>query len=250
MRQKLFQIMIYKFNISKSVLLCALTFFCLSKINSQNEFRLGLKLHPNLSFSNLIDKSNFDDENFTARNGLLGFNFGIIANYQYEKWIFEISTGLKTNSTGIIFKNEQNSSQLNLRTISFYNEINIGHQIFKSNLPYYEIFLVPSISYNLVAMQRINSKGTFSQVSQYEQIYPSINETWNSMTLGIGLKIRTQLKNMRRFDYDLSYRYGFKKYPPFGMIVTIDNQIYQSLVRPNIQTLNIDFIYYFGKRNN
>ena len=97
-------------------------------------------------------------------------------------------------------------------------------------------------------MQRINSKGVFPEVTKYEQIYPSINETWKNVDLGIGIKIRTRLKNGRRFDYGLSYRYGLTKHPQFGMSVTTENKTYQSLVQPNIHTLNIDFIYYFGKK--
>lgn len=240
--------MTFRFNRIKCALWCILFFLSFSTVRAQNGFRFGLKIHPNISFSSINDKSQFDSKNFSLRNVLVGFNVGITTNYQKEKWLFEISSGLHTNATGVSFKKDQNISQLNFRTVSFSNEFSFGYQIFESNEPYYEIFLVPSISYNVVAMQRINSKGVFPEVTKYEQIYPSINETWKNVDLGIGIKIRTRLKNGRRFDYGLSYRYSLTKHPQFGMSVTMENKIYQSLARPNIHTLNIDFIYYFGKK--
>lgn len=233
------------FSLTKFAIACILGFFYFSNVSSQSEFRFGLNIHPNFTFSNIHDKSNFDSKYFTNRNGLVGFNLGLTTNYQKDKWIFEISSGLNSNKTGIKFKREPYQSQLMLKTLSFTNEFSFGYQVYNSDQPYYEIFILPNVSYSLTEIQEEGGNSNFQNVSEYQEIY--VNQSWNSINIGIGIKIRTQLKNQIKFDYGLSYRYSLTKYPEFGMIIKTNGETFQALVTPNIQTLNIDFIYYFGK---
>lgn len=188
------------------------------------------------------------DKNFSTRNGLIGFNLGLNPSFQKDNWIFEFSSNLNSNRTGVKFKSESNNAFVDVRTVSFTNEINIGYRIFSSNEPYYEFFLLPNFSHSFVAVQRLRTKGEFHQYANFHPVFPDIDETWKSWSVGFGFKMRTQLKNWRRLDYGLSYRYSTTKYPEIGMKFTSENQEFTEIIRPNIHTLNIDFIYYFGKK--
>lgn len=237
------------FSLTKYSLVFLLGFFSFSSVHSQNEFRFGLDIHPNVSFSNVNDKSNFDPKYFTSSNGFVGFNLGLATNYQKDKWIFEISSGLNSNKTGIKYKLEPYQAHLKLKTLSFTNEFSFGYQIFSSDQPFYEIFILPNISYSLTAILSENGGSNFQNSSEYQEIY--VNQSWRSVNIGIGIKIRTQLKkNQIKFDYGLSYSYSLTKYPEYGMIINSNGETFQALVRPNMQTLNIDFIYYFRKKEN
>lgn len=235
-------------HVSKYAFICVLAFFCHCNLFSQTDFRFGLKIHPNLSFSQSNQSNMLRDKNFSTRNGLLGFNLGLNPSFQIDNWIFEFSSNLNSNRTGVKFKSESNSAFVDLQTVSFTNEINIGYRIFSSDEPYFEFFLMPNFSHSFVAVQRLRTKGEFHQYDNFQAIFPDINKTWQTWNLGLGFKVRTQLKNLRRLDYGLSYRYSTTKYPEIGMRFTDGNKEIVKIIKPNVYTLNIDFIYYFGKK--
>lgn len=159
-----------------------------------------------------------------------------------------MSSGLNSNRTGLLFKEADNSAQLDLRSVSFTNEISVGFRIFSAIDPYFECFIMPNFSYSLIAIQKLGGKSDFKEVISYQEIYPNLNTTWESIAVGLGLKIRTQLKNRMRFDYGLSYRYSFTNYPTLGMRILVPRNEFSANVKPNIHLLSIDFIYYFRKR--
>lgn len=216
-------------------------------LNAQQDLRVGFRIHPNLSFSSIIDKSTFDRNSFSVRNGLIGLNVGASVNLQKNKWLFEFSTGINSNKTGLEFHENSNFAQLNIRTLSFTNELNFGVRIFSSNKPFYEIFYTTSYSYSFIAIQKLSGNSQFENIISYEEIYPNLDLTWQSNNIGTGVKFRTQLKSGRKFDYGISYRIGFRSYPQIGMKIEHQTQVFQSTIQPKISTLNIDFIYYLGK---
>lgn len=220
---------------------------CLNS-TAQQDFRIGFRIHPNLSFSSIMDKSNLDRNSFSVRNGLIGLNFGASANLKKNKWLFEFSTGINSNKTGLKFHKNSDYAQLDIRTLSFTNELNIGVRIFSSNKPYYEIFYTTSYSYSFIAIQKLSGNSQFENIINYEEIYPNLDLTWQSNNIGTGIKIRTQLKNGRKFDYGISYRIGFKNYPLIGMKIEHQTHMYQATVQPKTSTLNFDLIYYLGKK--
>jgi hypothetical protein len=219
---------------------------------SQKSLRLGIKLHPNMTFTSLPKKHDFDKTHFKKVNGSIGFNLDLASNYQLDHWIFEISSGINTNKTGLKFEmnvgNFNNKARLEVKTVSFSNEIGIGYRVYTSNSPYFELFVMPTVSYNFTGVQKLGGKGDFNSAALYQEIYPDINRNWQSFSVGIGLKTRTELKNHVRFDYGISYNYAFTKSPEIGMIILVNNKEYSSRFQPCIHTLNFDFIYYFGKR--
>lgn len=225
-----------------------LSFFCHSNLYSQKDIRFGLRIHPNFSFSSLDKTADFDKANFSLRNGLLGFNLGLVTSFQNEKWIFEISNGLNYNRTGIKFKQSFGEMQADFAAISITNELNIGYRVFSSNTPFYEVFLTSSLSHSFSAAQWLHHRGAFNQFTEFQVSFPDFTTRWQSVNVGLGMKVRTQLKNLRRLDYGLSYRFGFTKFPEMGLAITSDGMEYKAIVRPYVQTLNVDFIYYFGPR--
>ena len=159
-----------------------------------------------------------------------------------------MTNGLNYNKTGIKFKRKFGEMQVNVGAISITNELNIGYRVFSSSTPYYEIFLMHSLSHSFSAVQSLNHRGAFDQFTEFHVSLPDFTTRWQSANVGVGMKIRTQLKNIRRLDYGLSYRFAFTKFPEIGLAVTSDGMEYQSVARPYVQTLNFDFIYYFGKK--
>lgn len=53
-----------------------------SALQAQESIRFGIKIHPNLSFSSVSDKSTFDKEYFSTRSGLMGANLGLALSGQ------------------------------------------------------------------------------------------------------------------------------------------------------------------------
>lgn len=235
--------------ITKYVFYFVISFVCKSTLLAQTDFRFGLKIHPNLSFSQANESNMLSDKIFSVRKGLLGFNLGLSPSFQKGHWIFEFSSNLNSNQTGVKFKTESNQAFVDLRTISFTNEINIGYRVFSSDKPYYELFIMPNFSHSFVAVQQLRTKGEFNQYANFQAVFPDIDATWESWNLGFGLKVRTQLKNLRRWDYGLSYRYSITKYPKIGMSFIGENQGFVKIIEPNLHTVNIDFIFYFGKKS-
>jgi hypothetical protein len=233
---------------NRYALICVLVFYCFSKSNAQKDIRIGFKIHPNLSFSYVKDKSDFDENSFSIRNGLIGLNIGSSVNFQKNKWLFEISSEINSNRMGLNFIKNSDFSQLNLRTLSFTNELNLGLRLFISKKPYYEFFYTVSYSYSFVGIQKLSGNSQFENVISYEEIYPNLDLTWQSNNIGTGIKIRTQLKNGRKFDYGISYRIGSINNPQIGMKVQYQTQKLQTTIQPRVSTLNIDFIYYLGNR--
>lgn len=234
--------------ISQYALTCILAVLIFLPSNAQSIIRIGFKTHPNFSFSSIADKSNFDRNLFSVRNGLIGLNVGACVNFQRNEWLLEFATGINSNRTGLKFHNNLDIAQLSMRTLSFTNELNFGIRVFMSNKPYYEVFLTSSYSYSLVAIQKLSGNSQFENIINYEEIYPNLDLSWQSSNLGTGVRIRTQLKNGRKFDYGISFRVAVKKYPEIGMKIEYPTETFQTLVRPRLTALNIDFIYYFGKR--
>ncbi|MBP6091308.1 MAG: hypothetical protein KA521_08645 [Crocinitomicaceae bacterium] len=241
-------ITVYNNRINPYTLIGILILFCCSKLNAQKDIRIGFKIHPNLSFSNVIDKSDFDENLFSIQNGLIGLNFGSSVNFQKNKWLFEISSGINSNRMGLKFNKNSDFAQLNVRTLSFTNELNFGLRLFISKKPYFEVFYMVSYSYSLVGIQKLSGNSKFENVISYEEIYPNLDLTWQSNNIGTGIKIRTQLKNGRKFDYGISYRIGSLKNPQIGMKIQYQTQTFHTTIQPKVSTLNIDFIYYLGKR--
>jgi hypothetical protein len=226
-------------------------FFCLLKFQtlfSQRDFRIGIKTHPNLSFSTVADKSTYDKDHFSLRNGAVGLNIGLTASFRKNKWLFECSDGLHSNKTGLNFKKNADYSRIKIRTISFTNGLTLGYRIYYSGKPYYEIFLTSNYSFSIVAIQKLSGESYFNNIEKYQAVFPDLNATWKSHNVGIGLKIRTQLKNLRRFDYGISYSYSMTNFSEIGMKIKIQDVTYESYVKPKLQTLNFDFIYYFGRK--
>lgn len=215
---------------------------------AQKDIRFGLKIHPNLSFSSLDKSADFDKSSFSLRNGLIGFNLGLNTSFQKDKWILEISNGLNYNKTGIKFRKDFDEMQVSVGAISITNELNIGYRVFNSNAPYYEVFLTTSLSHSFSAVQWLNHRGSFDQFTVFQVSLPEFTTKWQSVNAGFGMKVRTQLKNLRRLDYGVSYRFSFAKFPEMGLAIASEGNEYQSIARPYIQTLNVDFIYYFRAR--
>ncbi len=233
----------------QSVLLVILVLFGFLMSNAQKDIRIGFKIHPNFSFSTVTDKSDFDENSFSIRNGLIGLNIGSSLNFQKNKWLFEISTGINSNRMGLNFIKNSDFSELNLRTLSFTNELNLGLRLFISKKPYYEFFYTVSYSYSFVGIQKLSGNSQFENVISYEEIYPSLDLTWQSNNIGTGIKIRTQLKNGRKFDYGISYRISSINNPQIGMKIHYQTKLIKTTVQPKVSTLNIDFIYYLGKKH-
>lgn len=229
--------------------LLSVMLLCFYSVTAQKDIRIGVKIHPNLSFSTVFDKSNFDKTSFSVRNGLIGLNFGACANFQKNNWLFEYSTGINSNRTGLKFHNNSDKAQLNLRTLSFMNELNLGFRLFSSNKPYYEVFYTLSYSFSFIGIQKLSGNSQFENITSFEETYPNLDLTWKSNHIGTGVKIRTQLKNRRRFDYGISYKIGQKNYPLIGIKIETQTQLFQTAIQPKVSTLSIDFIYFFGKKN-
>ncbi len=220
----------------------------ISKFNfSQNKINFGLKIHPNFSFSFVDNHSNLDQKYFSLRQGLYGVNIGICSNLEIKKWLVELSLGLSTSKTGIHFKYYSDFAEINLRSVSVVNEINLGYKIYTSNNPIYDIYVTSSYSYNLIGVQGLSGGNRFVSFVGFEQEIPNIDLNWRSSTLGSGLKIRTQLKKGNKIDYGLSIHFALQKYPEIGFKIKYPTQTFSSSIQPFVSNLNIDFIYYFKK---
>lgn len=215
---------------------------------NQNGFKFGIKAHPNLSFSTIADKSNIASDNFSSRNGILGLNLGICANYKLKNWLFEINSAFKTNTVSLKFKNETTYSKVSIRSLAFANDFNLGYRVYESSKPHYEIFALLNFGGSLVAIQGLNGSIRSVDALQYNFIVPDINTEWSTVNIGTGIRIRAQLKSLRTIDYGISYQYFIQKYPEIGMKISQGGQIYEGIAGQNVHSLNFDFIFYFGKR--
>lgn len=240
---------------SKYALTCILAIVFSINCYSQQKLRFGLKIHPNITFSSITKESSFQKKYFKKKQALIGVNFGIAANYQYENRLFEFSSNLFTNKIGLKFHNFSSSdySELTYTTISFSNQISFGYRILKQDKPNLEVFILPNIQYNITSLFGLHGKGDFnnsqSNVSLYEEQFPDINLNLKTLGIGIGFKMKTIILKTRKIDYGLSYVYLLEKYPSLGVNAVINNKVYNSVFIPRIHLLNIDFIYYFRGRN-
>ncbi len=236
----------FYFQINRHVLLFMLVFLINHHSFSQKKIRFGIRTHPNFSFSTTTIKNSYDKNHFSIKNGLIGFNLSLCSNIQIKRFIIEFSSGINTNKTGLKFKNNQDYSILNIKTVSFINEINLGYRIHTSIKPYYNMFLTFNYSFSITAIQKLSGQSRFENISNYEETYPNINSVWKSHNLGLGLKIRTQINFKRKFDYGISYQYSFQDYPKIGMLIQYNTNSFETLIKPRIHTININFIYYFN----
>ncbi len=240
---------------SKYVLTGILALTLTINCNSQQKLRFGLKIHPNITFSSTAKESVFQKKYFKKKQALIGMNIGLASTYQNENKLFEISSNFITNKVGLKFQNFSSSdySELTYTTLSFTNQISFGYRILKKTKPNLEIFILPSIQYNISSIYGLHGKGNFnnsqSNVTLYEEQIPDINLNFKTIGIGFDFKIRANIRKIRKIDYGLSYKYLLEEFPSVGINAVINNKSYNCIFIPRIHLLNIDFIYYFKGKN-
>lgn len=232
-----------------------ITLFFLSFVGtSQTKFEVGLKIHPNLTFAINKDLSILQSKYFSHNYPQVGLNFGINFCYTNFKTIIEASSGLVTNKVALKlhhFDKEGSYTQIKYVTWSFVNKLNFGFQINENHKPYYKSYFISSLQYSFIGLQGLSSNGAISNTTTVKYInseLPFLENSFKSLGIGFGYKIKTQLRNFRRLDYGISYTYLFTQFPQMFIDAEIDNKKYFAISKPFINQIDIDFVYYFGRK--
>ena len=223
-------------------------------INSQTKLNFGLKIHPNLTFAVNKDLSILKSKNFSHNYPQIGFNYGLNLCLTKYKYLFEYSTNLSTNKVVLKFHNFDNLesyTMIKYSTLSWCNKISFGYKVKQSNKPYYDAYLVGNIQLLLGGIYKLRGSGSVNPIisfNSYEEKFPDFSKSFNTLGIGIGYKIKTELRNLRRIDYGINYSTFFTQFPSLSINAQIDNKKFTGISNPYINQIDIDFIFYFNKK--
>ncbi|MBC7412879.1 MAG: hypothetical protein H7331_10560 [Bacteroidia bacterium] len=237
----------------------------IATVNAQQKpWRIGLKLQPNVSVSYNSNKPNTDTNYFKIVPAKVSPAIGIAVNYATDKLIFEWDSYINFKKTSAKFGGynylirmfQSNYSYMTYSVATLSNKLFAGYCVKSNSTPFYKIFVGPSVGYDIAEVTSGYGQGVVSggsgrhpSVTQvgFESVAPSnFAVKINGLTTGITCKIRTELRNHKRFDYGLSFDYfhGTMPYIQAKAVINYFN-VYQTLIKPKTHTIGIDFVYYF-----
>lgn len=218
------------------------------------KLRIGIKVNPNLSIAVASKTSDFDSKHFQILNARTGFQIGGVLSYEMRKFLLEWNAFIASKGTGLKFENFSASktdfSEVKYRTLNFSNRFFFGYNIKTNDLPFYSIFIGPTLGFDIGSINSIHGRGNFSftDITAYHETIPPLSGSLKSLTAGISFKVRTSLKNIGSIDYGVSFDYVFSSYPSITITAEKNNLQYYTRLVPKIHVLSFDFIYYFRSK--
>jgi len=237
---------------SLSNALICIAFFLLnsSPIFSQ-KISLGIKANPTLCITQVSKGSTINYNYFKVLNYRIGYQLGLVGTLKLDPIIIDLQCFLSNKKTGLKFNGYQNDYEINqYGALSIVNKLFVGYKI-KTNLdPYYEIYIGPNFGYEIFRNFFYSGGSNLNYYNEY-QLKDTIifNRTkFNGFTVGLAIKINTELKKLGRISYGISYDYLPSVYPEIDVNYKMNNIKSNNKLIPRVSALSFDFIYYFKKR--
>ena len=234
-------------NKKTAILLLSIAVFHVHLFSQERKVIFGIKINPSISLTKLDKQSIIDKNHVTLLNNRVGLQIGLNSSYHVKNYIFDWNCFFGQKKTGFKFNiNEFEYSNFQYNILSFVNKFSIGYRIKKSNKPYFDIFIGPSIGYEL--------KGIFKQYGKSNMAYYSLSDSivytknQNNFTVGLMIKVKTEIKKFGKISYGISFDYLHSIYPEINLFSVINGIETITKFTPRVHAISIDFIYYFNKR--
>ncbi|MFM6935736.1 MAG: hypothetical protein ACKOXP_09845 [Flavobacteriales bacterium] len=213
-----------------------------------NDLRLGIQVQGNKSFLSVSDQTFYNKDYFDTRKVGIGLGFAVQASFQHKRWIYELSNRIQTNHVGLNYFNNLDYARINIRTVSLQYDFGLGFQI--GTWEKYEtgIFLMAHYSFGMYTPQMLSAQSRSYDFLSFTYHLPGFEEVWQVHHLGLGVKFRSNKHAKFHYDYGLTYQYGVQTFPTMTLSVINQNIAYESSIKGNIHSLNLDFVYFFGSR--
>jgi len=223
--------------------------FCQTKIS------LGIKINPTMTLAYKSRSSSYNENNFKLLNYYIKPQFGLIASATLKKFLFDYTFLIGSKKVGFMFYNfsepyNTNYEKLRYSSTTLSNKMFFGYLFSRRQKPFYRAYVVVNfgVDFNAITGESGSANFDTSSIDSLTEELPKFPTKYNSLSSGIGLKIRSKNKLLGLFDFGVTYDHSFTHHPPISYTASVASKPYYGILRPILDYISIDFIVYFRTR--